>query len=86
MPEQEVTSQATSYFFSCADPYFYVMPSENCENLIGIIYEQSTISTKSDLCLLCAIAAVGAKYCTDRIPDWICQVFPARPVAAAGGG
>ncbi|RJE25220.1 hypothetical protein PHISCL_02433 [Aspergillus sclerotialis] len=75
LPPQEVTLQATSCFFSCADSYFYIMPWEACADLVRGIYNQSTISSKSDLCLLCAIAAVGGKYCTDEISDSVCQGY-----------
>lgn len=39
------------------------------------IYEQSTVSSKCDFCQLCAIAAVGAKYCTNGIPDSVCRRY-----------
>lgn len=75
LPPEEVTRQATSSFFPCASVYFYVMPPDACEDLIATIYRQSTVSSKSDFCQLCAIAAVGAKYCTDVIPDSVCQRY-----------
>lgn len=51
------------------------MPWEACADLIGSIYNQSTISSKSNLCLVCAIAAVGGKYYTDVISDSVCQGY-----------
>lgn len=75
LPPEEVTRQATSSFFSCASVYFYVIPPDACEDLIAKIYGQSTVSSKSDFCQLCAIAMVGAKYCTDVIPDSVRQRY-----------
>lgn len=75
LPPEEVTRQATSSFFPCAAAYFYVMSPDVCGDLTARVYDQSTVSSKSDFCQLCAIAAAGAKYCTDDIPDSTCRVY-----------
>jgi hypothetical protein len=69
LPPEDITRQAVSSFFSCGSTLFHIIPQEACENLIRRVYEQAADVTKSDVCQVCALAAVGGQYCTDVIPD-----------------
>jgi hypothetical protein len=45
------------------------MSEEASESLIRRVYHNSASANKSDICELCAIAAVGSQYVTDGIPE-----------------
>lgn len=49
---------------------FYVMQREACEKLMRTTYEQPAEMARSNVCGLCAVAAVGSLYCTDELPDF----------------
>lgn len=70
LPPEYMTRQAVSSFFSCGSTLFHIISQEACEELISRIYEQAADMTKSDICQVCALAAMGGQYCTDSIPDY----------------
>lgn len=70
LPPEDVTRHAVSSYFYCGSTLFYVMPQEACEPLIKQIYDHAADVTKSVVCQLCALAAVGSQYCTDQLPDF----------------
>ena len=70
LPPEYMTRQAVSSFFSCGSTLFHIISQEACEELISRIYEQAADVTKSDICQVCALAAMGGQYCTDSIPDY----------------
>src|SRR5438034_4687137 len=71
LPPESFTRLAVSGFFSSAATLLYVMSEEASESLIRRVYHNSASANKSDICELCAIAAVGSQYITDGIPVFV---------------
>jgi hypothetical protein len=69
LPPEHFTRRAVSAFFSCASTLFYIMSEAESEKLIRKVYHNSAGVEKSDICELCAVAAIGSQYDTDEIPD-----------------
>jgi len=44
------------------------MPQADSKGLVQAVYEKSPDVTKSMVCQVCALAAVGSYYCTGEIP------------------
>lgn len=69
LPPESITRQAVSSFFSCGSTLLHIISQEACGKLIRKIYGQAADVTKSDVCQVCALAALGGQYCTDVISD-----------------
>ncbi|KAI9373473.1 hypothetical protein BJX61DRAFT_533139 [Aspergillus egyptiacus] len=57
LPPEDITQEALSSYFACGSVMFHVMPREDAESLFKRVYAGSAAATKSDVCLLCAVAA-----------------------------
>ena len=75
LPPEHVTRHAVATFFACGSTLFYIMPQEDSKGLVDAVYERAPGVTKSMVCQLCAMAAVGSYYCTDEIPAAAVQCY-----------
>lgn len=75
LPPEDVTRHAVMAFFACGSTLFYIMPQEDSKGLVDAVYERGPGVTKSMVCQLCAMAAVGSYYCTDEIPAAAVEQF-----------
>lgn len=75
LPPEDVTRHAVAAFFACGSTLFYIMPQEDSKGLVDAVYERGQGVTKSMVCQLCAMAAVGSYYCTDEIPAAAVEQF-----------
>ncbi|KAJ0419778.1 hypothetical protein BJY00DRAFT_285515 [Aspergillus carlsbadensis] len=68
LPCENMTRHAVNAFLGCGWALFHVMSQDLADELIQKIYRRDPDVTRSDLCQLCALAAVGSQYCTNEIP------------------
>ncbi|KAL2848392.1 hypothetical protein BJY01DRAFT_262691 [Aspergillus pseudoustus] len=75
LPTEEMTRHAISSFMRCGSTLFHVMSKQSSEDLIDKIYRERVGVTSSDICQLCALAAVGSQYCTNEIPAFATEIY-----------
>jgi hypothetical protein len=68
LPCEDMTRHAVNSFKTCGATLFHVMSQETLDVLIQKVYHHDPGVTPSDVCQLCALAAVGSQYCTNEIP------------------
>ncbi|KAL2847130.1 hypothetical protein BJX68DRAFT_240252 [Aspergillus pseudodeflectus] len=68
LPCEDMTRHAVNSFKTCGATLFHVMSQETLDDLIQKVYQHDPGVTPSDVCQLCALAAVGSQYCTNEIP------------------
>ena len=75
LPHEHWTRRAVAAFFTCAATLFYVTTRDASEEMINKIYYNRESVKKSDICEICAIAAIGSQYDSDQIPDDVKEIF-----------
>lgn len=75
IPHEYWTRRAVAAFFTCAATLFYVTTRDACEAMVDRIYYNRESVKKSDICEICAIAAIGSQYDTDEIPDDVKDIY-----------
>lgn len=75
IPHEFWTRRAVAAFFTCAATLFYVTTRDACEAMLDKIYQNRESVKKSDICEICAIAAIGSQYDTDEIPDDVKEIY-----------
>jgi hypothetical protein len=75
LPCEDTTRHAVNAFIGCGWALFHVMSSETSGDLIRKVYQQDPNVTQSDICQLCALAAVGSQYCTNEIPAFAKETY-----------
>ncbi|KAI9729185.1 MAG: hypothetical protein M1834_007092 [Cirrosporium novae-zelandiae] len=68
LPPEFFARSALTSFFRCGAVFFYVMSEEDALELVERVYHSPTEAEASDICELCAIAAIGCQYDSDDIP------------------
>ncbi|RAH52319.1 hypothetical protein BO85DRAFT_454196 [Aspergillus piperis CBS 112811] len=62
IPIEDRSQTAISAFLSGTACLFHTLPPEECRNLTSRVYHRDSNIGSSDICELCAIAAVGCRY------------------------
>ncbi|KAL3451461.1 hypothetical protein BJX65DRAFT_293445 [Aspergillus insuetus] len=75
LPCEDMTRHAVNTFIGCGWALFHVMSQETSDDLIRKVYHQDSDVTQSDICQLCALAAVGSQYCTNEIPAFAKETY-----------
>jgi hypothetical protein len=75
LPCKDMTRHAVNAFISCGSALFHVMSQESSDDLIQKVYQQDSGVMQSDICQLCALAAVGSQYCTNEIPAFAKETY-----------
>ncbi|KAL2794545.1 hypothetical protein BJX66DRAFT_303392 [Aspergillus keveii] len=75
LPCEDMTRHAVNAFIGCGSALFHVMSQEASDELLQKVYQQDPDVTQSDICQLCALAAVGSQYCTNEIPAFAKETY-----------